>query len=157
MVSSMTALGIADGIAFNFGEDARVGPTLDAHRILWLVREDWKLQNNLAEQLFIAYHEHGENPADYDVLLRCAERAGLDSVGLGRVEAFLRSSEGTDEVRAEIGEATDRWHMLLGVPHFHVLLHGASSAAESARGRPFFTVIPGAQDVSTIAKVLQKL
>eukprot|EP00405_Crypthecodinium_cohnii_P024898 CAMPEP_0206494260 /NCGR_PEP_ID=MMETSP0324_2-20121206/47604_1 /ASSEMBLY_ACC=CAM_ASM_000836 /TAXON_ID=2866 /ORGANISM="Crypthecodinium cohnii, Strain Seligo" /LENGTH=253 /DNA_ID=CAMNT_0053977845 /DNA_START=164 /DNA_END=925 /DNA_ORIENTATION=+ len=151
MVKTITAAGKPDGLSFNF--DGIMGPSLDAHRLLWAVREKPMVQSELAEELFQGYHEGGFNPADRQFLLRAWSKAGQD---LAIAERILDSDEGTEEVYREKQQAYDDWEMLEGVPHIHILINGVPPEALKARGSPMTLVIPGAQDVAVFLKVLYR-
>jgi predicted DsbA family dithiol-disulfide isomerase len=89
--------GASLGFTFSFGPDSRIYNTFDAHRLLhWAGLEG--RQRELKEELFSAYFTRGENPSDHDVLVRIAEKAGLDRT---RASEILASESYTAEVRAE--------------------------------------------------------
>lgn len=66
-------------VGFAFGPRHRVWNTFDAHRLLcWAEGEGQGRQRALKHALLQAYHGEGRNPADREVLLDLAGRAGLD-------------------------------------------------------------------------------
>ena len=86
-------------VGFNFGERVRVWNTFDAHRLLHWAAEAGQpvdAQRALKHALLQAYHGEGRNPADSDVLLDLAARAGLD---VAAAQAVLQSGRYADEVR----------------------------------------------------------
>jgi predicted DsbA family dithiol-disulfide isomerase len=85
-------------VGFAFGTRGRVWNTFDAHRLLhWAGVEGADgAQRALKHALLQAYHGHGRNPSDAEVLVAAAASAGLDP---GRARAVLDSDEFTEEVR----------------------------------------------------------
>ncbi len=85
-------------VGFAFGARGRVWNTFDAHRLLhWAGVEGADgAQRALKHALLQAYHGHGRNPSDAEVLVAAAASAGLDP---GRARAVLDSDEFTEEVR----------------------------------------------------------
>ena len=114
-------------IQFNFGEDAMLGPTTDAHRLLeWVPVEK---QQVLVDKLFSAYHEKGQLISDHDLLANYAAETGLDK---SDVIKFLKSDEGKDTLEEKLQSSPQRYNMVGGVPHF------------------VFTITGGLQEVKTI-------
>jgi predicted DsbA family dithiol-disulfide isomerase len=85
-------------VGFAFGTRGRVWNTFGAHRLLhWAGVEGADgAQRALKHALLQAYHGHGRNPSDAEVLVAAAASAGLDP---GRARAVLDSDEFTQEVR----------------------------------------------------------
>ncbi len=135
LVGRVTALAAEDGIEFRLDRAVRAN-TLDAHRLLWLA-EPLGIQPALNEALLEAYFTNGENVADADVLVRLAGSVGLPAE---RVRRLLDSDEGLGEVREQLALAAS--HGITAVPTF--VVDGRWS-------------IPGAQDVDTFVRVLEKL
>lgn len=88
--------------------------TVRAHRLIHHAGELGR-QDAVAEALFRAYFCEGANLTDITVLARYAAQAGLDRAA---TEAFLRSDEGADLIRAADAEA--RQVGIEGVPFFIV-------------------------------------
>ena len=89
------ARGAALGFTFDMDKRSRIYSTFDAHRLLhWTGIED--RQHELKQALFDAYFTDGRNPADRDVLVDVAVRAGLDG---DRARAVLESDQYAQEVR----------------------------------------------------------
>lgn len=85
------------GFEFAVGKRDRIYNTFDAHRLLhWAELEGRQL--GLKEALFKAYFTDGEDPSNHAVLVRAAERAGLDPQRAG---AILASDEFAAEVRSQ--------------------------------------------------------
>lgn len=125
IMDSMKATGVADGIAFNTPPGARSPNTLSAHVLLyWASRSAGVDQNALAEKLFSAHHERGEDIGSHHVL------AGIASeVGMNPAEVLKGLRDGTDEdaVRSLMDQA--RQAGISGVPFFIVNgEHGLSGA-----------------------------
>ncbi len=132
----LTALAAADGLDFHF-ERVRPGNTLDAHRLLHYAREAGPgLQDALKERLFLAYFTEGAAIGEPETLVRLATEVGLDPVVCTEI---LDSDRYTEAVRADEREASEL----------------------DVTGVPFFVVdakfgIPGAQDVDTFLRVLER-
>jgi len=82
-------------VGFTFGERTRIWNTFDAHRLLhWAGLQE--RQAPLKHALLRAYHTLGQNPGAPDVLMRCAQEAGLDADG---ARAVIDSDRYAGEVR----------------------------------------------------------
>lgn len=135
MTARLTALGAADGIDYRFDLAQRVN-TFDAHRLLsWAATQDAG-QDRLVADLFRAYFTDGADVSDRATLTGLAGGAGLDADHAGEV---LAGGGHAEEVRAD--EATARELDVTGVPAF--VIDGA-------------VMIPGAQEVDTIVKVVTR-
>jgi len=137
MTRRLTVLGEPVGIDYRFDRAQRVN-TRDAHRLLaWAWDEGGPAaQSPLAERLFRAYFEEGENVADQVVLARLAGDAELHPAEATRA---LSAGLFADEVDADLVAAEERG--LTGVPAFVI---------EDK------VLIPGAQEVETFVAVLQR-
>jgi predicted DsbA family dithiol-disulfide isomerase len=84
-------------VGFTFGSRDRVYNTFDAHRLLyWAGLEASQLP--LKMELLRAYHQHGKDPGNHDVLAEAAENVGLDA---GNAREVLQTGMYAEEVRAE--------------------------------------------------------
>ena len=138
MTRRFAELGPPVGIAYDFSVAQRVN-TFDAHRLLaWAWDATGAVgQNRLADALFSAYFEHGEDLADHSVLARLAGSVGLDS----ETAADVLAGEGyTAEVRADLDEAAG-----LDIHAVPTMVIGGQ-----------FT-LPGAQDPDTLRSVLVRV
>ena len=91
--------GAAVGFEFRMDRRSRTWNTFDAHRLLhWAGEVGAAQQRALKHALLSAHFTDGENPGAREVLLRCAERAGLD---LERAAAVIDSDEFADAVREQ--------------------------------------------------------
>jgi predicted DsbA family dithiol-disulfide isomerase len=137
MTQRLTALGVPEGIDYRFDTAVRV-TTLEAHRlILWAWDQGGQAsQQALVERLFLAYFSEGANIADHETLLRLVDEAGLDAAAAAEVLAGTAYAE---ELAEDLVQAQER--ELTGVPAF--LVDGRA-------------LIPGAQDVETFVRVLQR-
>ncbi|MDO9147429.1 MAG: DsbA family oxidoreductase [Hydrogenophaga sp.] len=90
--------GAQAGFTFKPEGRGRIWNTFDAHRLLlWAGKEGAPGQQHaLKKALLTAYHGRAESPADYAVLLACAEQAGLDGT---RARAVLEGGEFAQDVR----------------------------------------------------------
>ncbi|MCA1248564.1 DsbA family oxidoreductase [Massilia sp. MS-15] len=87
--------GLDVGFTFDMERRGRIYNTFDAHRLLSWAEEEGR-QRDLKMALFEAYFTNCEDPSKHEVLLRAAERAGLDRE---RAAAILGSDAYADEVR----------------------------------------------------------
>ena len=123
-------LGREIGIEFLFDRIERVPNTRAAHRLV-AAGTDPAMRSLIAEHVFSAYFERGQDVGDPEVLTAIAARCGLDA---GSVRSMLGSREGFDEIarqeRAgmELGVSGvptfvfDRRYLLSGAQPVHVLL-----------------------------------
>jgi predicted DsbA family dithiol-disulfide isomerase len=110
-VAHVTALAVAEGLSLDF-DRALIVNTFDAHRLLWFADQPGTVvfgagpdtQAELAEALHRAHFSEGLDIGSFEVLVQIAEGVGLDP---SRISAFLRSTEGTADVRAQIAHAHD--------------------------------------------------
>jgi predicted DsbA family dithiol-disulfide isomerase len=130
----LTAMGSDVGMAFNF-ERIQLGNTFDAHRLAQAARGT-AAEDGLVKGLFGAYFTEGQLLSDPDTLRDVAAVAGLDDE---IVTAVLERGTEADAVRADETAAQELG--ITGVPHF--LINGAWA-------------VPGAQDVDTLATVLDR-
>jgi predicted DsbA family dithiol-disulfide isomerase len=89
--------GTRAGISFRHDLMARTPNTFQAHRLIWLAGKEGK-QAAVVEALFRAYFIEGRDVGDTSVLIALAAEAGLDEE---RAKAFLKGTDGADEVRHE--------------------------------------------------------
>ena len=89
----------AVGFAMNTSDQSRAYNTFDAHRLLHWAGETGapeSAQAALKHALFEAYFTNGQNPADVDVLVTAAEKAGLDPA---EAREIITSGRYAEEVR----------------------------------------------------------
>lgn len=84
------------GFRFDMAKRTRTYNTFDAHRLSHWAELQGR-QQALERALFEAYFTDGENPGDHEVLIRLAEKVGLDAEGAKEVLA-------TDAYAAEVRE-----------------------------------------------------
>lgn len=113
MEEHVLAAGAEERIAFAFEKIARTPNTFLAHRLIWHAGQQG-CQNAMVDSLFKGYFEEGADIGSPSVLAQLAERAGL------KAEPFLRSQDGTAEVKAE--ESAGHRLGIRSVPYF--LLNG---------------------------------
>ena len=130
------AAGAAERIPFAFEKIAKTPNTFAAHRLIWLGEREG-CQNAVVDALFRGYFEEGADIGSIAALVRLAEEAGLHREV---VERFLRSDEGTAEVKAE--EAAGHRLGIRGVPYF--VVNGTYA-------------ISGAQPVETFVSSLKRI
>ncbi|MQA91693.1 MAG: thioredoxin domain-containing protein [Gemmatimonas sp.] len=114
MQARVSEAAASEGIEIEW-DDALAANTKDAHRLSSLAwREDGaEVQRALVEKLFEMHFTLGGNVADIEALSELAASVGMDRV---RVQRYLASDEGTEEVDADI-EAARRLG-IQGVPTF---------------------------------------
>ncbi|MCD7109742.1 DsbA family oxidoreductase [Rhizobium sp. DKSPLA3] len=124
---TLTALGHADGVAFDF-DAVKISPnTLDAHRLIrWAQAEGADTQASVVSGLFRANFEEGRNVGDRETLIDIAEAGGLDRAV---VSALLASDADTADVKTEIDMARDMG--VTGVPCFIIESKYAVMGAQS--------------------------
>lgn len=127
-----------EGIRIDF-ENGVIVNTLTAHRLLRLAEREHgaPVQRALAEHLFEAHFERGQDVSDPGVLSGLAAAVGMDAA---RVRGYLASDEGVEETRAAIRAAPAR-----GVRAVPTFVFDGRHAVE------------GAQPTSTFLQVLERL
>ncbi|KQS79566.1 disulfide bond formation protein DsbA [Rhizobium sp. Leaf384] len=124
---TLTALGHADGVVFDF-DAVTVSPnTLDAHRLIrWAQAEGADVQANVVSGLFRANFAEGRNVGDRETLIDIAEAGGLDRAV---VTALFASDADSADVKTEIDMARDMG--VTGVPCFIIESKYAVMGAQS--------------------------
>lgn len=102
-------MGDAERIAFAFEKISRTPNTFLAHRLIWYAGTQGR-QDALVERLFKGFFEDGCDIGSMSILAELADQAGL------RVDRFLKSTEGVEEVNAE--ESVGRKLGIRAVPYF---------------------------------------
>lgn len=120
------AAGASERFTFAFEKIARTPNTFAAHRLIWLGEREG-CQDAVVDALFRGYFEEGADIGSSAVLVQLAAQAGLPGES---VERFLRSDEGTAEVKAE--ESAGHKLGIRGVPYFVVDGTYAISGAQPA-------------------------
>jgi predicted DsbA family dithiol-disulfide isomerase len=93
--------GKEDGVPYQFDKITRTPNTMDAHRLLrWAQPEG--VQAAVAEALFMAYWNKGEDVGDPEVLAAIAGANGLDGAS---VREKLATTEDAEAVMAEVAQA----------------------------------------------------
>jgi len=100
------------GLNFEKMQERYTCNTFDAHRLVKWAGEQGR-QTAMKQALFDAYFGRAENVSDRDVLLSCAENAGLDSAQAAEI---LDSDQYADTVRED--EATYQQAGVSAVPAF---------------------------------------
>ena len=123
--ANIVAVGMQEGIHFDFDRMERTPNTLDAHRLIWL-SDGEGIQDAVVEALFLAYFTEGRDICNQQTLIDVVAEAGLDRA---RTKATLNSDEGMDAIK-EAGEQARRFQVN-GVPFFiinsEITLSGAQS------------------------------
>ncbi len=135
IIDHVSSIAATCGIEFHLGRAVRAN-TLLAHRLLWFA-ERHGVQIDVKEQLLQAYFTDGRNVGDPDVLVDIGRGVGLDDA---EVSAFLASDEGRAEVMEDL--ATAARFDITAVPTF--VFDGT-------------WVVPGAQEVETFERVLERV
>jgi predicted DsbA family dithiol-disulfide isomerase len=143
-VAYVSALAAAEGLSLDF-DRALIVNTFDAHRLLWFGDQPGTVfygagpdtQAELAEALHRAHFCEGLDVGSLDVLVGIAEGIGLDP---RRTRAFLTSTEGTADVRAQIAHAHD-----VGITSVPTFVFAGKYA------------VTGAQETATLRSVLAEV
>jgi predicted DsbA family dithiol-disulfide isomerase len=137
MARRLEELGDAAGIEYRFDRALRVS-SFDAHRLVQATqREHPRDAGSLLERLYRAYFHDGANIAEADTLRQAAVEVGLDGEWVGGVICSDRAAEFVRDDQTEAFELG-----ITGVPA--VAYQGA-------------VLVPGAQDVDTMVRVLSRL
>jgi predicted DsbA family dithiol-disulfide isomerase len=137
MAQRLEELGDAAGIEYRFDRVLRVS-SFDAHRLVQAAQQDRPgTAGALLERLYRAYFHDGANIAEAGTLRSTAADVGLDTEWASEV---LGSDRAVDAVREDQAEALEL--AITGVPA--VAYQGA-------------VLIPGAQEVDTMVRVLSRL
>jgi len=121
-----------EGLGLTF--DGNLGNSFDAQRMIWLAREQNK-EDAMIEQIYSSSHEDGKCLSDWQVLLKCASKAGVTGA-----RAMLESDAGKQEVIGKI-----QMHMLMGITAVPVIVFNEKH------------VINGAPEVSFIEQCFSAL
>jgi predicted DsbA family dithiol-disulfide isomerase len=143
-VAHVTALARAEGLSLDF-DRALLANTFDAHRLLWFADQPQTVyygagpdtQAEVADALHRAHFCDGLDIGSLDVLVSVADRVGLDP---DRTRAFLVSTEGIADVRAQIAHAHD-----VGITSVPTFVFAGKYA------------VTGAQDTATLRSVLAEV
>lgn len=122
----VAAVAAGEGIAMRHDLMQRTPNTFDAHRLIWLAKQEG-VQDRLVEALFRAYFVEGCDIGDHAVLADLAAGAGIAGT---RASQLLASDEGVDEVAALAQAAVRRG--VSGVPTFVLQNSRAFSGAQPA-------------------------
>lgn len=118
--------GLDEGIEFRFNAMQRTPNTLGSHQLIHFARRHALGQDQVVEGLFDAYFSRGEDIGDIDVLVDCAESAGMDGPS---ARQYLES--GTDQTKVHAEDAMARQMGIQGVPYFVFNRKYAVSGAQS--------------------------
>ncbi|MDB5315433.1 MAG: putative dithiol-disulfide isomerase involved in polyketide biosynthesis [Rhodospirillales bacterium] len=128
--AQVAEFGRAAGLEFRFDRMTWTPNTVQAHRLLRLAAPTGR-QDALAEALFAAYFQEGQDIGDVAVLSAIGRAAGLDAATIAEFEGGVA---GRAEVLAE--DAAMREAGLNGVPSFvldrHLLFSGAQPPEQMA-------------------------
>lgn len=80
------------GFTMALSDQSRIYNTFDAHRLLHWAEQEGR-QMALKHALFEAYFTEGKSPADHEVLVAAAEKAGLDGAAAREILASGRYAE----------------------------------------------------------------
>ncbi len=138
IINHVTSTAHDSGIEFHM-ENAIRANTLQAHRLLHLalIHHGHETQIALKQALLEAYFTNGQDIGHSDVLVECAQRAGIEPEV---IRQYLSSDEGLEEVLADFSLAGELG--ITAVPTF--VFDGKWT-------------VPGAQDVAVFENVLRRL
>ena len=113
LLAELTAAGRAEGINFRFERLARIPNSIDAHRLMKLAEAEGAQALDVAEAIFKAFFEEGQDISARDVLVGIGERCGLPA------QAIVRTLEDDATRQAVLAqEAQVRESGVTGVPDF---------------------------------------
>ncbi|MBL7862341.1 MAG: DsbA family oxidoreductase [Cyclobacteriaceae bacterium] len=110
----VTTIAAGEGLRFNFQNQSVAPNTRDAHRIIWLAKQEGK-QASMKEAFLKAYFEEGVDLSKNENLASIADGVGLP---VNRVLSLLNSDEGLNEVIA--AEQQNYQRGVSGVPFYIV-------------------------------------
>lgn len=127
-----------EGLHFDYSKQQNSPNTRDAHRLIWLAKEEG-VQAEVKEALLKAYFEKGIDLTKNENLIRIASQAGLNK---NKAESLLTSEEGLVEVAYLEKMNTERG--ISGVP-FYIInkQYGISGAQPSSNFISAFREISG--------------
>ncbi len=141
MERALTASAGKEGIALAFDRIRRVPNTTAAHRLMRFAAR-WRKEDSLADRLYTAYFEHGQDIGATHVLVECAAASGLSP---GDAGAFLAGDEETANVAAM--DALAHQGGVTGVPYFIFDRRFAlAGAQEPATFLPLFDALSASTD-----------
>lgn len=114
MVTRVTAIGHADGIALDYDKATRLPNTNLAHQLVIFARRHQR-EHALITRIFIAYFGLGLDIANPQILANLAEETGLNKEAALQ---FLAENAGQDEVKSL--EREGRMKHINGVPLFEI-------------------------------------
>lgn len=135
LLNHVTEVGESVGLTFRYDLVAMMPNTLLAHRVTTFLSRERKAE--WVEVVMTAYFEEGQDIGKTDVLLKLADRLGLDADSIAR---RLAAGEGVDEIRRDYEEAVRKG--ITGAPYF-VINHEV--------------IIPGAYPASAFVEVFEKI
>ena len=124
--------GVREGINFRFERIERVPSTVNAHLLMALGQEQECNTGVLADLIFHAFFERGQDISNADVLVRLGETVGLDA-------RQIREELDSERLRLAVqaNEARARQHGVNGVPDFlinqRLFVIGAQSTSDLVR------------------------
>lgn len=122
----VAAVAAGEGIAMRHELMQRTPNTFDAHRLIWLAKQQG-VQDRLVEALFRGYFVEGRDIGDHDILIELASSVGIADA---RARRMLAGDEGVAEVAA-LAQAQVR-RGVSGVPTFVIENSQAFSGAQPA-------------------------
>lgn len=112
LTQHVTSVAASEGLKFDFNKQKVMPNTRDAHRIIWLAKEEGR-QLAVKEAFMKAYFEEGINLSDPKNLIAITVACGLPEE---KVSALLNSEEGLKEVIAT--EKLNEQRGVSGVPFY---------------------------------------
>jgi predicted DsbA family dithiol-disulfide isomerase len=136
MENMLAESGVKEGIRFDFAAIDRVPNTLAAHRLMRFAAQA-RRDDALADGIFSAYFERGQDIGDRQILVSCAAQAGLDP---DVADDFLKGDDEADGVASV--DALGRQSGIAGVPCFIFdRRYALSGAQEPASFLPLFDAL----------------
>jgi predicted DsbA family dithiol-disulfide isomerase len=110
-IDYMTALGRDEGVEFEFGKEGVIANTLDAHRILQYLQNEYSSEHasKALSSLYEQYFCHAAHPSSHATLTKACIAAGLSEQDanelVGDENKGLRETK--EAVREQVGNAVD--------------------------------------------------
>jgi len=127
---AMRVRGEQVGFTFGIGKRSRIYNTFDAHRLLYWAGLEGR-QPALKHALFKAYFTDGEDPSSHEILVKAAEKSGLN---LTRARDIMSSDEYAKEVRER-----ERYYLDRGINAVPSVIINERQLIQGARSADLYT------------------
>lgn len=140
----MRSVGLETTPPIHFSYGGKMSNTMRSHRLIHFASKfSTTVQNDVVEELMVAYFEKEEDIGSLDVLINAAMKAGLP-VSDVELKQYLESNQDEECIKNLAVDLVQK-HQISGVPHF--LISGPSKKA----------AVGGAQDADVFSYYFSKL